>query len=413
MPKKLLSLMLILGILSCSGCWDKLELEEQAFIMSVCIDQGQHCKYLWTFRIAIPRKLVGGQGAGGGAAGGEKTTIMVSVEANTLFDALNLMSTFIDRKANLMHTKIVVLGEKVARSGDVPVKALIRYREVRRSVFVLVAKGMARDILLKNKPGLELNPSKFFESLATNGTFTGLIPKSQLHDFLIDTQSLDREAVVMLVGLTKGMNQSQIPKTVKDAAPYIAGQVPRAGDTPVEVIGSAVFDGGKMVGTLTGTENRVYEMITNSFFRGFKSIPDPQVADNFIALDVRAGAPTSVTARLGPDGTPAFNVQVILEADILSIQSDVDYTSVDKLKTLEKAAARVIEQEIQKTIKKTQDLGTDIFGFGSKLREMVPTYPQWVALNWKAKGYPKAKINVHAKVSIRRIGLNFNPPVNR
>lgn len=281
-------LLLCIILVNCLGCWDKRELEDQAFVMSLAIDKGETCKFLWSFRIAIPRQMAGGQGGGGGGGGG-KTNTVVSVEANTLFDALNLLNTFIDRKANMMHAKIVIIGEKLAKQGNLPLQSLIRYREIRRTLFVLVAKGKAKDIFLKHKPSLEQNPAKFFEEIAANRSYTGLSPKSQLHDFLMRTQSLDQQPVTMLVGLSRGLPKKKA-KLQGDAAPYISGEVPRVGDTPTEVIGSAVFKDGKMVGTLTGSETRATEMVTGEFMRGFVGVPDPLVPGQFVSLDVKSSS---------------------------------------------------------------------------------------------------------------------------
>lgn len=244
-----------------------------------------------------------------------------------------------------------------------------------------------------------------------NGSYTGLAPAIQLHDFLVETQSSDRESIVMLVGISKGGKPSQVKKTPRDSAPYLPGEVPREGDTPIEVIGSAIFRKGKMVGTLTGTENRSFEMVSNIFHRGFISFPDPKVSDKFISLDLRLGAPTSITTKIHSDGTSQIDVKVSLEGDILTIQSQVDYTRIDKLNILEKAAEEIIKQDIQKTVKKTQALDADIFKFGSSLKKKFATSQQWEAFKWEEEHYPSVKINTHVKLSIRRIGLNFNPPI--
>ncbi len=44
----------------------------------------------------------------------------------------------------------------------------------------------------------------------------------------------------------------------------MAGQVPKRGGNPVQLIGSAVFKEGKMIGKLTGEETRIAILLDNT-----------------------------------------------------------------------------------------------------------------------------------------------------
>nr|MDA8233335.1 Ger(x)C family spore germination protein [Clostridia bacterium] len=94
--RTLTSILILLLLTSfLSGCWDRRELEEQAFVLTLGVDKGTiPSSFLWTFQIAIPRQLAGGQTGGGGGGGGQKPSTIISVEATTLFGALNLINSF-------------------------------------------------------------------------------------------------------------------------------------------------------------------------------------------------------------------------------------------------------------------------------------------------------------------------------
>ncbi len=406
--RTLTSILILLLLTSfLSGCWDRRELEEQAFVLTLGVDKGTiPSSFLWTFQIAIPRQLAGGQTGGGGGGGGQKPSTIISVEATTLFGALNLINSFLDRKPNLMHAKAIVISEDLAREDPVPLRAFVRYREVRRNLFVLVAEGKAKEIISTYKPVLEQNPAKFIETLVLNSSYTGLMPKTQLHDYLTHMESRAIEATAILVGKSGGLNQ---PKELnpKLADPFLPGEIPREGGSPIEIIGTAIFKGGKMVGKLEGSENRVMAMLTGNFGRGFWAFPDPMAPGKNLALDIRSGAPPVMKMEF-KKGRPVINVHLSLEAEILAIQSNIDYTRLDMLNKLELYTERFTVDYITKVIKKTQGMGTDIFGFGNKARHLVDTWPQWEKLNWEEL-YPKAEIKVTVAMSIRRIGLQFQP----
>lgn len=403
--KTLVSFLVILLAAVQTGCWDRKELEEQAFVTTIAIDKGRSPgTFLWSMRIASPPSLAGG--TTGVSSTTKGTSSMVTVEAPTVFGAVNLLNTFIGRKINLMHTKIIIVAEDVAKKDPYPLRTFIRYREIRRSVFVGVVKGRAIDILKRNQPVLERNPSKYAETLILSTTFTGLVPMTQIHDFLINSESGGITATAILLGLSHGLKQPAV-STEKATAPYLPGQIPREGDTPVEFIGAAVFKGGKMVGEINGSENRGMAMLTGRFMRAFSSIPDPREAKKAVSLDLRAAAPPVVKVRIR-NGRPEISAKVSLEAEILAIQSAQDYTTGPGLKALEKASARYYEKKLLALVKKTQAMRADIFGFGNKARHLVGTVDEWNKLDWDDL-YPKAEVRISVQVAIRRIGMQIQP----
>ncbi|MDA8235641.1 MAG: hypothetical protein M0Z31_12735 [Clostridia bacterium] len=160
-PRILASLLILLLLTSfLSGCWDRRELEEQAFVLTIGIDKGPiPSSFLWTFQIAVPRQLAGGQTAGGGGGGAQQPSTIISIESTTIFGALNLINSFL-----------------------------------------LVAEGKAKDTIAAYKPILEQNPAKFIETLVLNSSYTDLMPKTQLHDYLTHAESKAIEATAILVG---------------------------------------------------------------------------------------------------------------------------------------------------------------------------------------------------------------------
>ncbi len=403
--RKLASLLIVMLLsASLAGCWDKRELEQQAFVTSLAIDQGSlDDTFIWTFRIAPPRQLAGGVGSVGG---NQPSSTLVSVEAPTLHAALNLLNSFIDRKLNLMHLKVVVVGAELAKKDPLPLRILSRYREIRNNLFVLIAEDKAKDILKLNKPVLEKNPSKFAENLILNTSFTGFAPKTQLLDFVIALESEAIAPTAILVGLNKGM-PAHLKASPETVAPYIPGEIPREGDTPFEIMGTAVFKDNHMVGTLTGTENRTMAMANGNYLRSTFSIRDPLEPSKHLAMDVRAGSPPVIKVQLRGN-RPLISVELSLEADLLASQSSVDYSDLKNIKILEKLVALKVSKTLKDTVKKTQGMGADVFGFGNKARHLVKTWAEWEQLDW-GDLYPKADVQVTVDFSIRRIGLMYQP----
>ncbi|MFZ3171614.1 MAG: Ger(x)C family spore germination protein [Carboxydocellales bacterium] len=404
--KRIFSLLLLLLVVTTlTGCWDRKELEEQAFVLTIGLDKCPVAEtYIWTFQIAIPQAMAGNVGVSGVSSTG-KSSVNVSVEATTLFGAVNLLNSFIDRKANLMHAKIIVVSEELARKDPAPFRSIIRYRELRRNIFVMVSEGKAKDIISTYQPVLEQNPAKFIETLILNSNFTGLMPNTQLTDYLIDQESEAIEATTILVGKTGGLGHKKLKAEL--TAPYLPGEIPREGGNDSEIIGVAIFRGTKMVGKLNGSENRIMGSLNGRLKRMFISFPDPQSPGKFVALDVRVGSPPKIKVNLQGE-RPLINVHLSFEADILSIQSEIDYTRPEMLKKLENSAVKLVSEATLKVIKKAQAMHTDVFGFGNQARHLVNTWDQWEKLNWKQL-FPQAETKVTVDFAIRRFGVMYQP----
>lgn len=153
-----LLLLIILMLCLLAGCWSKVEIEQMAFISVVGIDRADDGDLLVSFQIVNPRALArGGGGAGGG--GNEPPVFVITERARTLPDALARLEEESPRVVHFKQLTAIVLGEDLARSGVRDVMDFFaRHWEMRRSIWVLVAKKSAQDVLLKGAPVSEKIP---------------------------------------------------------------------------------------------------------------------------------------------------------------------------------------------------------------------------------------------------------------
>ncbi len=185
---------------------------------------------------------------------------------------------------------------------------------------------------------------------------------------------------------------------------HIAGEVPRTGGVKAELLGMAVFDGGKMVDELNGDETRLYMMITGAFRRGFFTIRDPEKPDDIVVLDVRYKRKPTIRVDISGD-KPRIEVQVRLEGNIVSTQSKINYESDGLQPILERAFERQTKRQMDSLITKTQQtFKADIFNFGKYVARKFPTVQQWEKYNWLDR-YPQAVINTKVDFTIRRSGM--------
>ncbi len=397
-----------------TGCWDRVELEEQAFVQTIGLDQGRAGQVLVTFRIVIPSRIISGTTGSAGEA--SPSSFLTSLEVPTIPMALQLANTYISRPLNLIHARGLVIGEDLAKGGLREYLTFFSsWRQNRKIMFVVVAKGKAFDILQKFKPDLETNINRVWESVPNVSGATSLFPVTQLNGFISAIEGVGISPIVPLEAInpsSAGKKIDDIPFNPENAATgrsaVIAGQLPRLGGNPVEFIGGAVFKGDKLITTIAGYETRVWFMLTGKFRKALITFRDPIIRDKFIVLDIKQGSKPDVDVQI-TDGQVVINETISLEGDIFSVQSHQKYASDLKLqRVLETAISRDIEQRSLQFIKKIQGLNNDIFGYADFARRDFLTYPEWLAFKWHQK-FANAKINLQVSFKLRRTGLLTAP----
>ncbi|HHW90778.1 MAG TPA: Ger(x)C family spore germination protein, partial [Clostridiales bacterium] len=341
----------------------------------------------------------------GGAVGTDYE--ILTIDAPTFFTGINMINTSLAREVNFMHTKVLVFSEEIAKTGVTTyIAPAVRFRQVRRSMHVIVSKCSAFEFLEEYEP-IEGNAiSKALELLVEGTSEIGYIPHVTLSDFYSGLKSTYRQPIATLGSINdmeKFIEIANEQKTeVNEKKEYIAGELPRKGGGKVEFYGTAVFDGDKMIGELTGEETRMLNLITGQFRRGNFSIEDPHHPKNFIPIDIRMERKPKIKTEI-KGGKVFVSVNIILEGDVLAIQSRMNYEEEPLRTVLEDAVIKIFEGGINSLIDKCKEWGVDIFGFGRKVSSHFRTIQEWEDFNWINK-FKESEVNVKINFNIRRTG---------
>lgn len=418
MPKRIACLIpLLLFCILLNGCWDRREVENLGLVQALGLDlEPATRKVIVTTMIAIPSKL-GGQGGGGGGEGPGVT--VVSMKAPSIYEGFNLINTTINREISLQQTQLLVIGESIAKHDLKPlVDNLVRFRDSRRSLLLFVCRGKAADIL-QFQPKLEQNPAEYLYDLVNLSQRTGMFPKVTLNDFMNSYEAYTQENFTPLLAPYTPPEEAETKpdQSGGESAPPAEGKSTggeKASKKPsdIQLIGTAVFKDRKLKGNLDLYETQAFQIIINRFGQAFITIPDPlQKGMNVAVRLFSASAPQIKYNRNA--GVDQFSFKTSLEADIVSIQSGINYSDPQKGNILARKIALTLRNRLQKVIRKAQtDFQSDIFGFGVKVRDTMLTTQEWEAYHWPQK-FPAAQFKVQVKVAIRRIGVQFQPPQPR
>lgn len=417
---KLTAIILVLVILFpllFSGCYDSAEIDDEVYAIAIGVDKGtgQNLKVTVQYPVYKGGEKSGSGGGGGGGEGKEEgqvgSTIVSSIEAPSILEALNLFNTSLGRRISLMHSKMLVFSEEVARLGvSRYIAPFTRYRETRRTMRVAVSKSNAEELLMNMKALIGESTQKGIELLFDQYKTNGLFPNSTLSEFYKDlTLSYEQPfAIYSNLNELKGTGQfSQSENSgTTDSPDFTAGALSRKGGPKVELLGTALFKGDKMTGKLDGYETRFFLMVTGAFERAYMTLNDINAPGNILVFDIRQGRQpeTRVTFK---NNKPVLGVNLNIEADIISIQSRIKYEKGTAIGGLEQQLKTYFQNGIKKMIEKTQkQLDSDAIGFGRKAAHHFSTVAEFENYKWLDR-YKDADVNVNVEVNIRRTGLIY------
>jgi spore germination protein KC len=418
-PAKIIFFVLFSFILvTANGCWDRRELESLGFVMALGIDSGPDKKSVTTtMMIAIPAKIAGGGQGGGGGGGDEAGTMVMTMNAPTIYEAFNRINTIINREVTLNQTLTLLIGEDLAKRGIRKwVDTFIRFREMRRTMLVFVCQGKAADFM-NFKPQLEKNPAEYYTDLVRLSARNGMFPVTTLNDFVARYEGLYQENYAPVLAKYQPQEASQGDDSSGGGSTKEEGSGGEKEEKGAEIkdvrlTGTAVFRMDRMVGHLDNYESQAFLLLTGEFREALLTFEDPRNKNYYIAFRLFQAAPPS--AKYKRQGTrDRFLTKLKLEADLVSIQSGINYTMPRMQEQLERHIARMITDRLMKVLKKAQqEYRSDVFGFGKKVRLTFLTSREWDQYHWPER-FPQADIQVSIQVNIRRVGVELQPPQTR
>lgn len=393
-----LALVLSIAVPLLTGCWDRLEIEERAVVLGVSIDvAGEEAREEESevshvggsipaprsglvrvgVQIALPGRIPLGPGESGGGKGGSGQTVwVIDVVGHTVDDAFMNLQQQLSSKLFFGHLRVIVVSEALARRGMENVNDYFRRNtEVRRMAWLMVSKGKALD-LMKAAPQLERVPTLYLMSTLDEGARMGKFPEDYIGIYWSNSSKKGQEGFLPYVQMKKEQN--------------------------VEISGLAYFKGNKMVGATNPIEIAGYLGLKGENPAGYSSYIN--LEDNsFMTAATQRRSDIKLEIR---NGLPYFSIDIALEVNLEEKMRQAVHISPEVIRLLEQKQEETSVLFYTNIIKKTQEKGSDIFGFGEHIRAKQPIY--W---NSKIKTkeawqrmYKDAQFEVRVKVNVRRIG---------
>ncbi|KJS72442.1 MAG: hypothetical protein JL56_13005 [Desulfotomaculum sp. BICA1-6] len=403
MIKKILCLLLILGLLSSlGGCWSRKELGDLAIVLAAGVDSAPDGQILLTVQIARPSAFGGGD-TGQRATGAQQNNVwVISQTGDTVYDAQRYLEAKVSRELYWGHTVILVLGEQMARDGIRKVLNFFsRSPDTRETIWVLVSRGAAKEVLNSHSQ-LETTSAQGVGAMVRSGVGVPVM----LKDLSMMLASKGTNPVLPLIELTA----SGSPQ-----GPGMAENVPRAQHeqahgtqthAEITITGTGVFKDDRLVGWLDMMESRGMLWLRDEMEEGEITVPSPTEPGKHFSVRI-----DRATTEVEPyyDGQNIwFDVKMRMDGELWEQQSMEKITEPQIFAALEKSLARRIEQKSRDVLEKARQVyGVDIFGFGDAWHRKYPN--EWPALKdrWDEE-FTAADVHISVEAHIRRTGLTTN-----
>lgn len=385
-----------------SGCADRIELERLAHVVVLGLDMVDDHFIRVTFQIANPQ--VGSTDRGQSEK--EPSSDIVAIVATDIMTARELANTIIPRQINFTHLQTLIVSEELARSEHFhhTVASMVRQPEMRREMHLIITREPAFEFIKKNTPLMETRPHKYYEFMMEQWATSGVVPVSTLNEYMKD---LSGELFVAIYATTRRIEAPNF----KFEGHYRAGEVPAEKSDPAQIVGSAVFKEGKMIGTLTAEETRYVLLLgKEGTARAFiSSFPDPLRENARVTARLISLEDTHLDVDVSGE-VPKISAKIKLYAQLLSIQGLTNYvTNINNQRVLERSIEEKLEEETLKFVRRTQEeFRGDPFGWHQEARKKFWTWQDYLRYDFFGK-YPRAEVKVEYDIFIESFGKQFEP----
>jgi len=387
--KKAMALVLVFMCIFLTGCWDKVEIDRNAFVSVIGVDVGKDIRNKKVLEDVKPGEPFGERDlkrlnvtfafpdiskytSQNPEISSDK---FVKTPAYSMEDALSNAVSKSSRTLNLGHSELLLLSDELLQYPE-QIKEIADFLSrsplVNRTMYVVMTEGNVEEFFNFN-----------IEMEKTLGTYlTGLMESSKrnasilpvnLNEFLILLGD-NGNAIIPAIKIDKDKNEMLID-------------------------GIAIIKGYKHVGILSPQDTTVVEMLRGKLISGKKVIYKDKVPIDFEIDNLERKI--KVTED---NGKLLFKINIDIEGRIKEYKVDRELFYDDTIEEIEKYFSNSLSEEGQKIARRVQrEYGVDIFGFREQITKFMPSTWEKVKGDWE-KAFKDAEIDVNVDVKARRIG---------
>lgn len=404
---------LFIMIFLLTGCWNAMELNNLGITLLMGLDF-EDDKVLLTAEIIEPVPAREKPSMAKGSA-----VTYVQGRGDNIFDAFRDITLKFDRKLFIAHNKAIILGEEFARRATTSdVDLLVRDHEQRETAYLIVAKGSKAYEVMGIASGLEEVPGNYILKLIESFKYNPKVVKINIAEYLRHFYDVGQQPVL---GIVKKEKKAELNKITKSS---------ETEEYELSVKGAAVFNREKLVGFLSETETKSFNIIMGNVKTGIITFPTPNIQED---RNSRSNLQKRINSKMEPkikmstidiikmktkkdveiiDGNVVLKSKIKLRGSIEEFIGDMDISKEENIIKIQEACSREIEKSLKDTVTKVQnEFEADIFGFGSVFHRKYPDQWKEIKYNWDDV-FAEAEFQIEVETNVIRTGL-INTPIQK
>ncbi len=386
MKRKCMILILITSLLLVS-CSNYKELNSVSIVVAMGVDYlPKDNQYNMVLQIINPSAIASVTGSIG------TPVISIVEKGRTISEAARNVTKSVSRSNIYSHVALVVIGEKLAKEKTLNYifDVFERDSKIRVNIPVVIARNNSVSRVMNNLPALDKLPAKSIVGKIRNtSSLLGENQEIQMRQVISALSSSGREPVINGAVLE---NESKTSETLDNFSSV------KSSFNKIEGLG--VIKKGRLVGWLDGAPAKSVQIIDNAIKETNVQIKCSKKEFDSMEL-TRVKTDTKIKMK---GKTPIIHIKVKAIGIIDEVLCNDNFDQAKTLKKYELLSEKAIKKSLDEGIKKAQEYGADIFGFGDKLHLSDPKVFKKYEKNWNEQ-FQKAKVKIDVDVQINNVGM--------
>lgn len=374
-------------MLFASGCWDRIEIEQRAIIVSITVDLTDAAQDTGQRNSKSPfcdeqpkiLKVIFGMINPSKLQSGEYAYLLRTVEGSNIPDAIERLGEETSRNPFFGQTRFLILSEKLVKNEKVFREVLDEFErrtQINETMQVAVIKGDIEK-LAKVEPMLENTLAAYIVGILHNSRILSNTVSMSLYELLAMLRNNDGNGVIPVLEI-KGSQSQDIS----------ANEL-------------ALIKDYKFLEYLDTKYVKTYKILNNNFQSGRKLIEYKGTLMSYYIYSA------DKRIWLEEDGDRLkYKVRIELEGDIEEYEFNKNLFDSETLKDISEIINKTVKLELEETTNYfQQQIGHDYLKFGDYTRKYHNSVYKRYKDNWD-EAFKNAEIEYQVTAYIRRIGTS-------
>jgi len=371
---KIKRIILLLIIISLTGCYDSKELNNIAILTATEINKVDD-NYIINAEVVNPQ-------APDKQATKASPFIIYTGTGKTIQEAYRQIKLSSSRYLYPEHLQVLIINENLAKQDISEVLDFyLRDPSIRTEFYILI--GRDKDILSLTTPIEEISSSSINETIKTNNRFQGVTNLTTLNELTIMSLNPNNEIILPSIKLKNKKKESDTEENINNTKT----------DIMYELSGLAIFKDNKLLGYLDNNQSISYNILKNQVKSSILTYQCEK--DNYLSAEI-IDSKSKITIK-----NNQININVEANTTINESNCNLKLNENKNISSLEKDLAIYLKNNLENDINYIRDnYNSDVFGFLDEIYKH--NYKEYLKIkdNWYKDTYKNYPINITTKINI-------------